>query len=267
MLGSEDLAVVDASWYLPAQNRDPRAEYLDRHIPGAVYLDIDQVADRQSPLPHMLPTPKDFAAAVGRLGIAETMGIVVYDGAGLFSAPRGWWMFRIMGAGEVRVLNGGLPKWRAEGRPLASGAEAPAPATFRARFDATLVRGLGEMRRIVEAGAPQIVDSRSAQRFAGEAGEPRPGLRPGHMPGAANVPHASLSETDGRLKSPEGLRAAFAAAGVDPAAPVVATCGSGVSAAAVALALAELGNDRAAVYDGSWSEWGSRDDTPVATGD
>jgi len=252
---------------LPAMGRDPHAEYLAGHVPGAVRLDIDAVADRASPLPHMLPSPADFAAAAGAMGLSETMRIVVYDGAGLFSAPRGWWMFRIMGVGDVKVLNGGLPKWRAEGRPLARGAEAPRPATFRPRFDAELVRDLAQMRRIVAAGAPRIVDSRSAERFAGGAAEPRPGLRPGHMPGAANVPHAWLTAPDGRLKAPAALRALFAEAGVDPAGPVVATCGSGVSAAAVALALAETGNDRAAVYDGSWTEWGGRDDTPVATGD
>jgi thiosulfate/3-mercaptopyruvate sulfurtransferase len=267
MLGNDDLAVVDASWYLPAQQRDARAEYLAGHVPGAVYLDIEVVSDRTSPLPHMLPTPEAFAAAAGAMGIAETMTIAVYDGAGLFSAPRGWWMFRAMGAGDVRVLNGGLPKWRAEGRALASGAEAPRAARFRPRFDPALVADLDRMRSIVAAGAPPIVDSRPPGRFAGSAPEPRAGLRAGHMPGAANLPQSALTEADGRLKAPAALAALFAGVGVDPAGPVVASCGSGVSAASIALALAVLGNPRAAVYDGSWSEWGGRQDTPVATGD
>ncbi|MEF2549977.1 3-mercaptopyruvate sulfurtransferase [Aurantimonas sp. A2-1-M11] len=264
-LGRPGLSVVDASWYLPAQKRMAEPEFEIAHIPGAVFFDQDAIVDPVSPLPHTLPSAEIFADAVGRLGIAETDTIVVYDGLGLFSAPRVWWMFRAFGARDVRLLDGGFPAWRNGDHPVESGKAAPEPATFQARFDTDAVVTLAQMRRAVDDPALQVVDARPADRFAGEAAEPREGVRSGHMPGAFNLPFLQLAE-DGRLKSPDELRAAFAAAGVDPTGPVVTSCGSGVTAAVLNLALETLGNRQARLYDGSWTEWGGATDTPVVTG-
>jgi thiosulfate/3-mercaptopyruvate sulfurtransferase len=263
ILGAPDVKILDASWRLGGPNM--RAGWAASHIPGTQFFDLDLVSDRSSTLPHMLPSAEDFATAAGALGVGDTDRIVVYDDGAFKSAPRVWWTFRVFGAPRVQVLDGGLAKWRAEGRPVESGDIPPRPAAFHARYRPELVRDYGAVLNVTEQGGEQIVDARPADRFRAEAPEPRPGMRGGHMPGARCLPVGELYAGD-TMKDAAGLRAAFAAAGVDPAAPVIATCGSGVAASAVALALAVLGHEDAAVYDGSWSEWGGRGDSPVATG-
>ncbi len=262
-LGSTDLRVFDASWHMPAANRDARAEYLAGHIPGAVFFDIDAVADHSTGLPHMLPTPEVFAAEMRRLGFADGMRAVIYDSAGLFSAPRLWWTLKVFGAARVSILSGGLPTWKAEGRPLETGEPAPRAGqrVFTPRVDARLLADAAQMLDAIASGA-QIVDARGAERFHGRAPEPRPGLRGGHMPDARNIPFDAVIE-DGRLKSKADLEAVFAAAGLDPDKPLVATCGSGMTACILSLARAAAGRAPATVYDGSWSEWGGRGELPV----
>lgn len=264
-LGQPGLSVVDASWYLPAMQRDASGEFKAGHVPGAVFLDQDAAVDPSSTLPHTLPSAELFGALAGRLGISSRDTIVVYDGAGLFSAARAWWLFRTFGAADVRVLDGGLPAWRAAGLPIETGQPEPEPAVFEAKLDEKAVVAFPAMRRIVEEGGTQIADARSAGRFAGTAPEPREGVRGGHMPGATSLPFDELVE-NGRLKSPEALDAAFAKAGIDPDRPLVTSCGSGVTAAVINFALASTGRDPGRLYDGSWTEWGSSPDTPVETG-
>jgi thiosulfate/3-mercaptopyruvate sulfurtransferase len=264
-LGEAHLQIVDASWYLPAQNRDQRADYASGHIPGAVFFDQDAIVDPNSSLPHALPSPEIFAEKVGALGISENDTIVVYDGPGLFSAPRVWWMFRTMGAGSVLLLDGGLDRWKAEGRPVTAETSAPEPAVFTPAFDASRVATIDDVRAVIDDGSAQIADARPHGRFTGEEPEPRAGMRSGHMPGAFNVPAASLG-ANGSLKDLEALAETLKHAGVDPSKPVVTTCGSGVTAATITLALHSLGYTDNKLYDGSWSEWGSRDDTPVKQG-
>ncbi len=264
-LGSPGLAIIDASWHLPTAKRSGAAEFSQVHIPGAVHFDIDAIADTRSGLPHMLPDAVAFSSAMRKLGVGDGMKIVVYDSLGLFSAPRVWWTFRVFGVRDVVILDGGLPKWLSENRPVEEGPVVKQSRHFTARLDHSLVASLDDMSAILRAKDAQIVDARSAPRFQGDELEPRPGLRSGHMPGARNLPWGELI-AQGRLRPAPELEAAFARAGFDPAKKTVTTCGSGVSAAIVSFALANAGHDIAPVYDGSWSEWGQSSDRPVAIG-
>lgn len=263
-LGRPGLSVLDASWYLPAQGRDARAEYDAAHIPGAVFFDHDLVVEPGTGLPHSLPNPKLFAQHAGSMGIAADDTVVVYDGPGLFSAPRAWWMFRTMGAKTILVLDGGFDRWKVAGRPTTAAPTKIAPCLFEARFAAERLAVLDDVRA-APAGGVQVVDARPAGRFSGAEPEPRAGMRSGHMPGARNLPFGDLAK-DGALLPPGELRAKLAEAGIDLARPVVTTCGSGVTAAVINLALETLGHHDNRLYDGSWSEWGGRADTAVATG-
>lgn len=264
-LGDPNLVVVDGSWYLPAVARDPRAEYLAGHIPGAIWFDVDKYADLSTTLPHMLMKPAEFGALAGRLGISETDTIVVYDGLGLSSAPRVRWNFMVMGARDVRILSGGLPAWVAEKRPLETEEVAHPIATFNVDFEPSRVALIEDMQTLVRTGDRQIIDARPQGRFIGSDAEPRAGLRSGHMPNAISAPAVSLVE-NGKLKSPDALKAQFAAAGIDLSKPIVTTCGSGVTAATLKLALEQAGATDVILYDGSWTEWAGRDDTEVVTG-
>lgn len=265
-LDAPDIRILDASWYLPGADRDPLADYQAAHIPGGVFFDIDDISDETSALPHMLPNPVKFSSRLRKLGLGDGSRMVVYDSTGLTSAARAWWMLRAMGHEDIVVLDGGLPKWISEGRSISDRRPLPRDRHFSARLNSDLVREFGQVRRVLESGREQVVDARPAARFRGEAPEPRAGLRGGHMPGALSLPAAELFAPDGTMWPREKLEEVVSRAGLDLDRPVVASCGSGITACVVALALARLGRWRTAVYDGSWAEWGARDDAPIAMG-
>jgi thiosulfate/3-mercaptopyruvate sulfurtransferase len=266
-LGQPGLRVIDGSWYLPGSGRDPTAEYVAGHIPGAVFFDLDATSDPHTPLPHMLPQPEAFAERMAGLGLNDGDDVVVYDGSGTnLSAARVWWTFRVFGHRRVAVLDGGLGKWRREGRAVEAGIVRLPWGHFTARLNRDWVRDLAAIWSNIEQGSEQLVDVRSAGRFAGRDPEPRPNLRSGHIPGSRNLPYTELVQADGTILPTNELRRRILAAGIDLSQPIVATCGSATSACALVLALATLGHDRVAVYDGAWTEWGGRPDTPVETG-
>jgi thiosulfate/3-mercaptopyruvate sulfurtransferase len=259
--------VIDATFKLPGVLPLPKDDYLAAHLPGAVFFDVDAVSDHSNPLPHMFPSAEQFGRDVGALGISNDDAVVVYDSGGWVAAPRAWWMFLSYGHSNVRVLNGGLKKWRAEGRPVESGEVKAKPAAFKAVYDARRVRSMEQMVANVGSKAEQVIDARAADRFEGRAAEPRPGIRSGHIPGSRNVPYSQLFDAaTGAMKPLEDLRKAFTGAGVKLDAPIVTSCGSGVSAGVLTLALYRLGVTDSALYDGSWSEWGQASGPPVATG-
>jgi thiosulfate/3-mercaptopyruvate sulfurtransferase len=262
-LGAPDLRVLDGTWHMPQLQRDAGQEFAQAHIPGAAFFDIDGIADTSVPLPHMLPSPEVFAARVGALGVGDGDRVVVYDVRGVISAARVWWTFRAFGHDRVAVLDGGLRAWRAEGRAVESGEPTISPRRFSARFRPELVRDLAAMRANLATRREQVLDARSRGRFLGTEPEPRAGLRGGHMPGSLNLPYEELYRPDGTFASPEALRGAFAKAGVELGRPIVASCGSGITACVLALGLSLVGQEDVAVYDGSWTEWGGRPDTPV----
>ncbi|HTW71573.1 MAG TPA: 3-mercaptopyruvate sulfurtransferase [Acetobacteraceae bacterium] len=266
-LDKPDLVVFDATKYLPNEPKDGRAEFLAAHIPGARYFDIDLIADPDTDLPHMVPTPGRFAKLMAQLGVSNASRVVFYDQKGLASAARGWWLMALFGHDNAAVLDGGLPKWVKEGRAVQSGEPpAPAPAAFRPDFRAARLRAIGDILHNVETQAEQVLDARAAGRFTGATPEPRAGMRSGHIPGSASLPYTDLLHADGTFKTPTELRARFAQAGVDGTRMPVTSCGSGVTACILTLGLRLAGLPEGAVYDGSWTEWGGRSDTPVATG-
>ena len=266
-LDAPDIAIIDASWHLPAAKRDARAEFAAARIPGAQFFDIDDISESTTPLPHMLPSPEKFASRMRRLGIGDGKKVIAYDTAGLFSAARAWWMLRIFGHDDVAVLDGGFPKWKAEGRPIDEDPPGKSQERhFSARFQSMMVRDKTDVLAAIKTGKSQVADARSPGRFTGKEPEPRPGVRSGHMPGAANVHYATLLNQDGTLKSPDAIARIFADAGIDVKKPVITSCGSGITAAILTLGLTLIGAREHALYDGSWSEWGAATDTPVETG-
>jgi thiosulfate/3-mercaptopyruvate sulfurtransferase len=261
-----DLRILDASWYMPGSGRDAKAEYAAAHLPGARFFDIDAIADHRSALPHMAPPPEKFISRLRAMGVGDGHQVVIYDGAGILSAPRVWWTFRLMGKRDVAVLDGGLPKWRSEGRALSHQAPQIKDRHMTVSRHNQLVRDVTEVARASKLGDYCIIDARSSDRFKGEAPEPRPGLRSGHIPGSRNLFYKDLLNADGTMKSARGLRMAFDDAGVDLSRPAITTCGSGITAAIINLALDRIGKTDHSLYDGSWAEWGMYADLPIATG-
>ena len=265
-MGDPDLRILDASWHMPATGRDARAEYMDEHIPGARFFDIDEISDQRSALPHMAPPPEKFISRMRAMGVGDGHQVVVYDSKGVWSAPRVWWTFRLMGKMDVAVLDGGLPKWKAEGREIEDMPPIVRDRHITVQRQAHLVKDVSQVASASKLGDWQIVDARSPERFRGEVEEPRPGLRAGHIPGSLSLPFANLQNADGTMKDPDALRAALVAAGVDLNRPVITSCGSGVTAAVISLALEIVGHRNHALYDGSWSEWGMYPDLKVEKG-
>ncbi|WP_068300599.1 3-mercaptopyruvate sulfurtransferase [Pararhodobacter sp. CCB-MM2] len=265
-LNDPDLRILDASWHMPASGRDAKAEYAAEHIPGARFFDIDEISDQRSALPHMAPPPEKFISRMRAMGVGDGHQVVVYDSTGLFSAPRVWWTFKLMGKQDIAVLDGGLPKWKAEGRAIEDMPPVVRDRHITVQRQANLVKDVSQVASASKLGDWQIVDARGAARFKGEVEEPRAGLRAGHIPGSKNTPFTELLNADGTMKDEAGLRAAFEASGVDLAKPVITTCGSGVTAAVLSLALEILGHRDHALYDGSWSEWGMYPDLKVEKG-
>jgi thiosulfate/3-mercaptopyruvate sulfurtransferase len=266
-LGDPTVKIIDASFKMPGVTPLPKDDFLRSHIPGAAFFDVDAVSDHDNPLPHMFPSAAQFGRDVGALGIGNGDTVVIYDAGGWVAGPRAWWMFLSYGHDDVRVLDGGLKKWVAEGRPTQSGAASPKPASFKANFDTKRVRTMREMVANIASKAEQVIDARASDRFEGRVAEPRPGLRAGHIPGSRNLPYSGLFDAaSGTMRPLDELRAAFSASGVKLDAPIVTSCGSGVSAAVLTLALYRLGVRATALYDGSWSEWGVADGPPIATG-
>lgn len=265
-LKDPDLRVIDASWYLPNMNRDAKADYAKQHIPGARFFDIEEISDTRSPLPHMAPPPEKFISRMRAMGVGDGHQVVVYDGHGIFSAARVWWTFKLMGKTDVAVLDGGLPKWLAEGRPTEDLPPIMRDRHITVQRQAGLVKNVTQVAQASKLGSHTIIDARAAARFRGDEPEPRAGLRAGHIPGSVNLPWQQVLNANGTLKSPEALRAEFDRAGIDLGKPVITSCGSGVTAAILTLALERMGQHNHALYDGSWAEWGAFEDLPVEKG-
>lgn len=265
-LRDPDLRVLDASWHMPGAARDARAEYQTTHIPGARFFDIDEISDHRSTLPHMAPPPEKFVSRMRAMGVGDGHQVVVYDSTGIFSAARVWWTFRLMGKVDVAVLDGGLPKWQAQGRETEDMPPIPRDRHITVSRQNQLVRDVTQVANASKLGQAEIIDARSAPRFRGEVAEPRPGLRAGHIPGSKNVPYGTVLTESGTMKDAGALRAVFEAAGVDLKKPAITTCGSGITAAVLSLALERVGHRSHALYDGSWAEWGMYDDLPVEKG-